>query len=256
MKLQRQSRAARARATLSDKLLAYSIATSATVAATSSADAQTTLDAGYFGGSLPTVTFSSGLQWYEFQSPVNFQIGAANFNLGGFKSRTTSSGSPGYPGSPPMWFKSTNHYSYPVSGYTYYSPGSPGSPGNPGWDRHYGGIFLGASGALNLKINGAGFTGGYIFRSQSGSAWSNRLGGSSGVVSFQTAGGGSGSFTLHLGFDGSGPSGASGLVGGSFLTAVPEPSAVAYGLGLVALGYAGVREHRRRRAASPAAAKP
>ena len=244
----------KSRAQLSEKLLAYSAATAATLGATSAAEAQT-LDAGYFGGSLPTITFSSGTFANENDS-IDFTVGAGSFRLSGAK---FSHYNPGFysPGSPGFWSKSSRRYSYPVAGYTYHFPGNSGFS-SPGSSSHGGHLELNLLGGLqNVKINGNTFAGGYLFRSRSGNVYTNLFGSGahSGVLSFNTSGGGLGSLSLEIGFDSSGPAGNSGVTGGSFASAIPEPASAAYGLGLVALGFAGIREHRRRRAAAKGVAR-
>jgi hypothetical protein len=87
-------------------------------------------------------------------------------------------------------------------------------------------------------------------RSQSGNS-DNAFGGNPGALNFTTAGGGTGTLNFQFFYGAQGAERVT-LTDGTYFSAVPEPANVACGLGLVALGFAGIREHRRRRTAAAA----
>lgn len=238
MKLKRRSGASRARAQLSDNLLAYSAATAATLGAASVGNAQTILDSSYFsqdpnnfGGSLPSISLSFD---QGSVAPFNFTVGGATFSLVGsnhfFSTYRITSSSHWTWGTWTGTSNSSTHWTVTNSGTSRWGH----------WSYTWGGK-LGVK-AVNASFVGHGATA-YLFNTANSSG--TNVGSFAGLT-FNTVGGGSGLLLFNLSWTWYGPTDLD-MAGGLFVSAIPEPSSIAYGLGLVALGYAGVREHRRRR---------
>lgn len=214
MKLQPRRGSSRARAQLSHQLLAYSAATAATLGAASNADAQITLDTEYFDGPLPWISFS---KTSDLISEKSFSIG---------------NGQLAFRGGHDFWTDTDAGQQY----------------------SYFSGFFSiqNRGGFANISFNGYQLgTRHFVFATMTGRVTSNAFyNGGQTNLNFTTTAGGHGILPLKLEWGGGNIS-ISVAEGGTF-TAVPEPANVACGLGLVALGFAGVREHRRRRAAAAA----
>jgi hypothetical protein len=221
MKLQPRPRSSRARAQLSNQLLAYSAASAAALGVASGADAQITLDTEYFDGPLPSISFS---KTSDLILEKSFSIGNGQFAFRG--------------------------------GHDFWTDTDFGSR-----ISYFSGFFSiqNRGGFANISFNGYQLgTRHFVFSTMSGRVSSNAFyNGGQTNLNFTTTAGGQGVLPLTIGWDGSTMS-LSVAEGGTFTsaTAVPEPANVACGLGLVALGFAGIREHRRRRAATAAKKSP
>jgi hypothetical protein len=259
------------RAQFDGKLIAYATATAATLGGASSLDASVTnITTADFGGSLPSLSSSQDND--NQSSPFNAAGGSFFLNLHRFKSQTQT---PGFTG--PGGF---------VPGFPTVSGGTIGGFPEPG--PFYPGIIntfksasvgIGCSAgqvalfsshlaklALNSPISGFG-NNGVAFGTNSGGpngSFNPATGGFvTGYAGFQ-AGSNFGWLRIKVGRGGDGRpqsielladgDGIVGAFGDSSILAgevaqIPEPATVGIGLGLLALGAAGVREHRRRKAA-------
>jgi len=229
-------RSARSRAQLSEKLLAYSTASTATLGAASIAAAlsvtptvsahplppgATSIDATYFGGSLPEIHFARTANADFYTSPgayAAFYVEGAPLVFIGAHSYSSPSSFNGFLGI----FRPDPSVLFALNGV-------PLPSGGP-----FFGFFTSYNGSIGLNAftHGAGATSSHYAD-----------------LSFATNAGLYGILRLQLGFDGSGNISLGLTSSGSyFVSPVPEPATIAAGLGLLALGYAGIREHRRRRA--------